>query len=136
MIIFTSPFCYSCESPPERPKSFGRAGRNPYSHKFSNEAPRSNPAGLPVERNPAPKTIYSRVNPWSFGAWIKKVRFGRTTLSNLPSFFLSLLLLLFLLSLSSHQPPLPDSRPSALSPPPPPASPKPSLIPSPVQPAI
>mgnify|MGYP001574694206 CR=1 FL=1 len=46
---------------------------------------RSNPAGLPVEsrreayfasaksprlRNPAPKTIHPRVNPWSSGAWI------------------------------------------------------------------
>jgi len=32
---------------------------------------RSSPAGLLVVRNPAPKTIHPRVNPWSSGAWIK-----------------------------------------------------------------
>ena len=31
------------------------------------------PAGLPVERNPAPKTtIHPRASPWSSGAWMSE----------------------------------------------------------------
>ncbi len=34
---------------------------------------RSNPAGLPVERNPAPKTIHPWITPWFSGAWTNSV---------------------------------------------------------------